>query len=739
MEQQKEASFKERVLRFLLDLLVKVFFRIRVEGLENIPKDKGALLVCNHVSFLDGIILNAALGRPIRFIVERYYYNRKSIRHFCNALRLIPISTDDTPREIIASLQQARKAMDSGEVVCIFAEGSITRNGMMQEFKSGFKRITHGTDYNIVPTFIGGMWNTVLSYYYEKPFSRIPLRLPYKLGVHLGSPMPSDTSAGNIRKKVSELSCEYFESLKPDRRPMGEMFVSWARKNWFRKSISDSTGKSLTFGQTLTASIVLSKILAERVKNQDKVAILLPASVGGALANVAITMLGKAVVNLNFTAARRDVEHAISQCGIETIISSKIFLKRLGSFEDLDNLVYIEDLLKKVTPALKIKSLLLARFAPTRMISKIKDFDADTIAAVVYSSGSSGRPKGVMLSHHNIISNIESCKMVFKVHKDDNICGVLPFFHSFGYTATLWLPLLGGTSACYSPNPLDPITVGQQARINKSTMLLGTPTFIGAYNRRTPPEDFANLRLVVVGAEKLKKNIADAFEQRFGIKPLEGYGATELSPVAMVNIPDVSEGEFYQRGCKEGAVGHPIPGVAVRVVDIETGQELPLGRQGLLYVKGPNVMLGYLGMPEETAEVIRDGWYNTGDIVIQDADGFVTMTDRLSRFSKIGGEMVSHYAIEEVFMEAGRFEHQVIAVSSVPDERKGEEIVVLYLPEVRDMLEEFFTAIDRSSLPNLWKPKRSNYFEIKEMPLLGSGKIDILKLRKIALEAKFNI
>jgi acyl-[acyl-carrier-protein]-phospholipid O-acyltransferase/long-chain-fatty-acid--[acyl-carrier-protein] ligase len=238
-----------------------------------------------------------------------------------------------------------------------------------------------------------------------------------------------------------------------------------------------------------------------------------------------------------------------------------------------------------------------------------------------------------------------------------------------------------------------------------------------------------------VGSEKLKSSIADSFEEKFGIRPLEGYGATELSPVVSLNLPDVQPEVGYQLSNKPGTVGHPIPGVAVRILDVHTREPVGLGQSGILMVKGPSVMLGYLNKEKETAEVLKEGWYDTGDIASIDEDGFLTITDRLSRFSKIGGEMFPHLAVEEVCMRALNTHEQVVAVTSVPEPKKGEELVVLYLEKAGNA-DKLHEIISKSHLPNICKPRRDNFIKIESIPLLGSGKLDIRRLRRIALEAK---
>ena len=323
--------------------------------------------------------------------------------------------------------------------------------------------------------------------------------------------------------------------------------------------------------------------------------------------------------------------------------------------------------------------------------------------------------------------------MVFRVNLNDNICSALPFFHSLGFTATLWFPLVSGFSAAYHPNPMDGERIAQVVREHRSTLLLATPTFLLSYLRRAKREDFATLRLVITGAEKLKSKVADAFQEKFGVRPMEGYGATELSPVITLSLPDVTIGGVEQHGSKEGSVGHPVPGVAVRVVDPESGETLKPGDPGLILVKGPNVMLGYLNRPDKTAEVVRDGWYVTGDIGVMDEDGFIRITDRLSRFSKIGGEMVPHIKIEEKLQELAGATEQVFAVTAVPDHAKGERLVVLHTLEPGKLSEclEKFQGVD---LPNLWKPRADQFLHVETLPYLGSGKLDLRKVRDIALQ-----
>jgi acyl-[acyl-carrier-protein]-phospholipid O-acyltransferase / long-chain-fatty-acid--[acyl-carrier-protein] ligase len=320
---------------------------------------------------------------------------------------------------------------------------------------------------------------------------------------------------------------------------------------------------------------------------------------------------------------------------------------------------------------------------------------------------------------------------VIHFNPSDKVMGVLPFFHSFGFSISLWLPLIAGFGAVYHPNPMDAKTIGETIQKYKATILISTPTFYSGYMRRCTVEEFATLRYVIAGAEKLREQIRKAFKEKYGLDLLEGYGCTELAPVVSVNLPDVVDAPEPQTGHKPGTVGHPIPGVAVSIVDPDTGHPLPAGTEGMLIARGPNVMLGYLGEPELTKQALRDGWYITGDIASLDEDGFITITDRISRFSKIGGEMVPHMKIEEVINTI--LGDAASVVTAVPDEQRGEKLIAFYSRNGMTA-DELWETLNRSDLPKLWIPKRENIHCIDSIPLLGSGKIDLKKVKALALQ-----
>jgi acyl-[acyl-carrier-protein]-phospholipid O-acyltransferase/long-chain-fatty-acid--[acyl-carrier-protein] ligase len=725
------------LVRLIIVLITRSVYRIKVVGEENVPTEGPALVVSNHVSWADAVVLGSTQQRRVRFVMDRAIYQNPLLHWLFKLQKVIPISAADPPRKIVAALQQARQALDEGCLVCIFAEGMLTRTGMLGKFHSGFEKIVQDTDYPIIPTYLGGLWGSILSHYYGKLMSAWPKRLPCPVRVHFGKPMPADSSKRAIRWAIEELSVDYFNAHKSTRHSLGQALVRTARKNWRKPCISDTTGKDLTFGKTLIAATLLADKLEDQAKGQKNIGIFLPSSVAAALANYAVALLNKTAVNLSYTASESDREYILETAEIKTVLTSRAFLEKVDvPAEALPGAVLMEDLLSGFTDKDKRKAFFKARFGFSRKLAhRPKDFSTDRTGVILFTSGSSGRPKGVELTHHNIQADIECALMVFKILKHDKLCGILPFFHSFGLTCTLWLPLIAGVPACFVPNPLDGKRVGETIRQEKATLLFATPTFLLNYLRRCEAEDFQTMRFIVAGAEKLKPKLIDSFEKKFGIRPCEGYGATECAPLISFNVPDVEVAGGRQIGTKEGTVGHTIPGLAVKVLDVQTGEPVEPGQPGLLYVKGPNVMKGYLRLPDKTEQVLKDGWYNTGDVVSIDEDGFMTIRDRLSRFSKVGGEMVPHMTVEEVCMQGLGIREPVIAVTSIPDEKKGEQLVILYEKEKVDP-DQLRRVLDESDLPKLYIPKREDLIGVDEIPLLGSGKLDLMKLRQLAIEAK---
>jgi acyl-[acyl-carrier-protein]-phospholipid O-acyltransferase/long-chain-fatty-acid--[acyl-carrier-protein] ligase len=442
-------------------------------------------------------------------------------------------------------------------------------------------------------------------------------------------------------------------------------------------------------------------------------------------------MDGRIAVNLNYTSSSSALTSAMEQAGIRTLITSKKFMEKFPETPTPERVLYAEDLATGFSGIQKIIALIRAKFLPLALLVNDRLWLPEDPLTILFSSGSTANPKGILLSHHNVLSNIDGFSVVARAQPTDSICSVLPFFHSFGFTVGLWFPLTNGLGVAYHHHPLETDAISNIAEENKSTILMGTPTFLMAWVRKIRPEAFANLRWVVVGAEKLRPKLADLFEKRYGVRPLEGYGATECSPVIAVNVPDVDVDGMKQQGALEGSVGRPLPNLLTKILDPDTGERLPLGTPGLLWVKGPSVMHGYVKNPEKTQEVLVDGWYNTGDIVKQDENGFITITDRLTRFSKLAGEMVSHSAVEEALQDALDCTPDKLAVTGIADEKKGEKLVVIYHKDLGDS-ESFQEKVLQMDMPNLWKPNRNSWIAVDELPTLGTGKLDLKGLKEIA-------
>ena len=545
--------------------------------------------------------------------------------------------------------------------------------------------------------------------------------------------MTSPPPAADARRRLAEQEAAEIDAGRPATDRLHLEFVRVARRHRNDLAMADSTGQKLTYGRALLAAFALGRVIQRRTPGEDTVATLLPASVGGALTNLALGMAGKIPVNLNFTIGEDALDCAIAAAGIKTILTSRVFLEKAG-LAAMPQMVFLEDLRPLISPLDKIRALIDARFTPIGVLARrfSRGIDRHTaLASIIFSSGSTGVPKGVMLTHANVLANVDSLSRIFPMGPGDCFIGVLPFFHSFGFTGTMWFPLLRGAAVAYHPNPVDAKVIGELAETYKATMLISTPTFSQSYVRRCTPEQFAHLKYAIVGAEKLREPLASEFREKFGIGLLEGYGCTEMAPVVAVNLPDIQNGMGTAVRTRPGSVGRPIPGVAARIVDRETGADLPVGGEGLLLVRGPNMMLGYLDEPARTAEAVREGWYVTGDIGRLDEDGFLFITDRVSRFSKIGGEMVPHVRVEDTVSRA--LGGGPCVVTAVPDAAKGERMVVFYVqPDVAP--EVLWQRLHQSDLPNLWVPRRDCLIPIDAIPTLGTGKTDLRRVKQLALE-----
>jgi len=559
----------------------------------------------------------------------------------------------------------------------------------------------------------------------------------------VGKPLKAgEATVATFRESLLEAAEASFSSRSFLKGSLAVALLEGLKKHGSRHKVVDGADDSvLAFNKVLPAAIALSKVIAEST-SEPRVGIVLPPGKAGLIANLAVIFAGKVPVNLNFTAGQDAVKSAIRQAGIDRFITADPFVRKISSFPWPPNrdLIFIE----RVLPTLKKQILrwaILTRLLPSGVLSTLLGLNkrkGDDEAVLLFTSGSSGEPKGVVLSHRNVLANVCQFASRIDLPNGSSILGSLPLFHSFGSTVTLWFPCIEGLDLVTYPNPIETKRLAELVSLHQISLLLSTPTFLRGYMKRIEPAQLTSLKLVVTGAEKLPQNLASAFEQRFGIRPQEGYGLTETSPATNVNLPDVAaeNGETLIPSARPGSVGICLPGLAVRLTDPATEKAVALDKQGIIWFKGANIFKGYLGDPKKTADVLTDGWFRTGDVGRMDEDGFLFIEGRISRFSKIAGEMVPHETVEAAINKVMHLDSEAerrIAIVGVPDEAKGEAIILLSTISGQALEQECidlrYKLLDEG-LPSLWTPKQ--IVPVREIPVLASGKLDIKSCEDLA-------
>lgn len=730
----------QSLLRYLLHILFSQRYRLSVSGLNNLPSEGGVLLLGNHVSWIDWAVLYLAVPRRLRFVMERSIYERWYLKWFLQRLGVIPISA----RASKTALKDVAEALNNGECVVIFPEGAISRNGQLGEFKRGFEGPAREANCVIVPFYLRGLWGSAFSFATTRLREMSRIRKTRDVTVCFGETMNHESSALEVKSAVARLSIEAWKEYADTFDTIPVAWLKTAKAHMGRRAVADSTGADLSHRKLLTTCILASRMLGKRTRGQQNVGVLLPASAGGIIGNMALLMLGKTLVNLNYTVGIDTLAKAVQRANIRTVVTSEKFLTRLKAkgfdltslFQGVD-VFYMEQMREDITKRAFVRTMAMVSLLPVFMVRLLffRRATMDSTAAILFSSGSEGTPKGVMLTHENIMGNIKQVSSLFNAQNNDVFLGTLPLFHAFGLTVTTFMPLVEGIPVICHPDPTDARKIGRIAAEYQVTFLCATPTFLGLYTRNSRLHRlmFSSLRLVVAGAEKLNEETRVAFKEKFGLDIYEGYGTTETTPVASVNTTDVLNPRDFtvQVGAKPGTVGLPLPGSALRIVDPVTLEDLPAGEAGLILIGGTQIMKGYLDDETKTNEVIveRDGvrWYKTGDKGRIDKDGFLIIMDRYSRFAKIGGEMVSLTAVEEALLGAAPADVDAAAVA-LPDPRKGERIVAL-VSGMEDpatlkglMLE---AGVDALSVP-------SKFFGVEEIPKLGTGKKDLAGAKAMA-------
>lgn len=724
-----------RLINDLILKLIRFIYPCKVLGLPNIPADRGALLAANHISLIDGLIIQSVLQRKIYFLISEKtaanWFVAPWIRHF----NCIPLITSGGIRNTVASLKQAAKKVEQGELVCVFPEGHVSRTATILPFRRGLKVILANTSAGIIPVYIDNLWGSIFSFCGGRFVTRIPPTWRRQVGLVFGKALPASINNADLRQAVVNLGPDAWELRRSFEQPLHRQFIRVMRKKPFHQAFGDISQPFVSRLSFLIKTIAVTRAATNVWKGQQNVGIMIPTTPVAAMLNLGAAISGKTSVNLNFTSGKNAIKSAIRQAELKTVITAKQVDARFpGLLPDSVKKYYIEELAAEISLSDKIIAALAAVFAPVKLIENLcglkREVRLDDPLTIIFSSGSTGDPKGVVLSQFNLIANVRQTDQYLKLNHEDMVLEILPFFHSFGYLG-MWMALAVGLPGIFHPNPLDAQAVGEICEKCRITFFFATPTFAQLYLRKCRPEQFGSIKNLITGAEKLSMKIVEGFRKNFAITPTEGYGTTECSPVLSINVNNCRDSGLMQIGSRAGSVGQPVPGVAVKIIDPETRMPLGFNQSGLLMVKGPNLMQGYLNQPEATGLVMQNGWYNTGDIARLSPDGFITITDRLARFSKIGGEMVPHGLIEDRLQAASGEDARVFAVTGVPDEKKGEILVVLYSisPE---RIPGILKQAAESGLPNLFIPKAEHFVKVDEMPVLGSGKIDLRRLKQIA-------
>lgn len=747
------------LVRMLLNMAFFGRYRLLVEGFENIPEKGGALLLGNHISFIDWAIVQMAIPRKVYFVMERSIYSKWYIKFFLDKFGVIPVSSAASK----ASLELIAEHIKKGNLVCLFPEGMLSRHGHLNEFKAGFEHACANLDENdgkILPFYIRGLWGSSFSRSDEEFSARNKTFSKRNIAIAFGALMPIHSKKEEVKAKVFELSFIAWKSQCEATHTIARSFINNAKKNLANVAIIDPLAGAISYRKMLSLSFVLSKFIKENSKKinhnfkrgsyapkEECIGILLPASFASSLLNISVLLAEKVVVNLNFSTGEKALKMAVENAKISQIYTSKKFLEKLENkgisinFDENVHLIYMEEVFEifKQQKSKILATMIAVSVLPSFILKAIFAPSKNNlaIAAILFSSGSEGTPKGVMLNNRNILSNIAQISDVLCTRNNDVILSSLPPFHAFGLTVTTFLPLIEGIKSVTFADPTDALGIAKVVAKNSVTIMCGTSTFLGIYarNKKLDALMFESLRIVVSGAEKLKNEVRTAFEMKFKKTIFEGYGATETTPVASVNLPNRFDVNYWiiHRASKEGSVGMPLPGTAVRIVDPNTYENLKTNEDGLILIGGHQVMVGYLNNKEKTDEVIKDidgiRWYNTGDKGHLDEDGFLYIIDRYSRFAKIGGEMISLGALEEEISKFIDTEVVKFCAVALEDEKKGEQVALLVECD-GEFFEGVCEAIKNSKMSAILKPSR--YLKVEKIPLLGSGKVDLKGAKELA-------
>ncbi|MDH4617445.1 AMP-binding protein [Brevibacillus sp. AY1] len=695
------------LIHALLKTILVLWFRPRMQGLEKLDLSKPSLITPNHVSLLDAVLLSFYLPKNATFVV-----NTEIAKKFAFFLRFRKHITIDPLNPY--SIRQMLRILKKGETLVIFPEGRITTTGGLMKIYSGVGYLAMRTGVPVYPVIIQGLQRSIFSYLKGKlrlqwfPEVTITISNPYTIE-HDKTRSMRDQKASASDLVLRTMQNELFQSqMKPNVNLFDEVLRA-SKINGAKMEIAKDLTAAVNYRTLLVGSYLLGNKLRPSLLGQSTVGLFLPNSVGHLITLLSLFRIGKTPAILNFSLGVRPLLDCCETAGIQTILTSRVFIEKgkldhiIAGLEDSMKIVYLEDLKASATAFDKVAALF-------RFLTK-QPAQTGNNELILFTSGSESKPKGVVLTHTNLFANIQQVTSVIDITSRDKFFNALPMFHSFGLTAGTLLPVVKGVPVYLYPSPLHYKAISELVYDQNATILFGTSTFMAGYGRMAHPYNFYSLRYVFAGAEKLKDDVRQMWMEKFGVRIFEGYGATETSPILSLNTPLSN---------KQGTVGRLLPGMSYRLDAVEG-----IEQGGQLLVKGPNVMKGY--MIHGKGFLPAEEWYQTGDLVEADAEGFLTIKSRLKRFAKIGGEMVSLNLIEELAMQC--FGHSGFAAITINDPRKGER-VLLYSTDDRAELSPLRAYIQQRQFSPLLVPATIRH--TKSLPLLGSGKTDYVSLKQWA-------
>ena len=715
--------------------LGRLLYRVRSSGAERLPEG-GALLVANHLSYVDVVVLQMACPRPIRFVGHEGLTRNWFFRLVFRLTGTIPVAPDNA----LETMRRVSRSLQAGELVLLFPEGAISRTGQLMKLERGYELMAKKAGVPVVPVFHDGLWGSLFSFSGGRYLWKAPRVMRTPVFVAWGEPIPAEQAGpAAVRQALLDLGCAAFSERPLLKRHLGREIVrGLARRPWKTELIDRTAGRRpLNAAMILGASAALSRHLRKTI-SEKRVGIVLPPGAGAALANLGVLCAGKIPVNLNFTAGKAAIESSLRMAGIKTVLTADAVKAKVPQFPWPEDTRDFREVMAAAGGKRAVLPWVLAAWVlPNQLIAALlqlpKSGDREE-AGLLFTSGSSGEPKGVVLTHRNILANCAQIASLSILPPDCVMLGCLPVFHSFGFTVSLWYPLWHGCRVVTVPSPLDTRKIVEAIRDEQATVMVGAPTFLRPLLKRAEAGELRSLQVVVSGAEKLPDDLHEAFQKRFHLEIYQGYGLTETAPATNVNQPDPwveTDTAQHQDGQRFGSVGRMMPGMTARILNPDTMEEAPVDTAGIVAFRGDNVFGGYLDDEEKTKAAFHDGWFVTGDLGRFDEDGFLTIEGRLSRFSKIGGEMVPHGTVEQKLLEAlgvTDAEGYAAVVTSVPDPAKGEQLVVLTTLELT--AEQVRECLTKAGLPNLWIPREVRH--VDAIPVLGTGKLDLKGVRTLA-------